>query len=59
VTLARDIDGVELRVPARGPLAQLKRYEDALDAVVCAWVGIQYLEGKARAYGDATSAVWA
>jgi predicted RNase H-like nuclease len=57
--LARDIDGVELRVPARGPLAQLKRYEDALDAVVCAWVGIRYLEGKACAYGDTTSAVWA
>jgi predicted RNase H-like nuclease len=57
--LARDIDGVELRVPARGPMAQLKRYEDALDAVVCAWVGIQYAGGKARAYGDETSAVWA
>lgn len=57
--LARDIAGIAFRVPALGPLAQLKRYEDALDAIVCAWVGIQYLAGRVRAHGDATSAVWA
>lgn len=36
----------------------LKRYEDALDALVCAWVGCQYVEGTAVAYGDDSSAIW-
>lgn len=39
-------------------LAHLKRYEDALDAVVSAWVGVQYLKGSAVPFGDADSAVW-
>jgi len=41
-----------------GSLSGLKRYEDALDAVVCAWVGVRYLEGAARALGDDTAAIW-
>lgn len=36
----------------------LKRYEDSLDALVCAWVGAKYLEGEAIVYGDDTAAVW-
>lgn len=35
-----------------------KAYEDRLDAVVCAWVAISALEGRARAYGDEISAIW-
>ena len=50
------IAGVAMRVPSRGPL---KKYEDALDAVVCAWAGIEYLDGRALAHGDDTAAVWA
>lgn len=38
--------------------SNLKRYEDAIDALVCGWVGIQYLQGKAKAYGDETGAIW-
>ena len=57
--LAADVDGVALRVPSGGPLAQLKRYEDALDAAICAWVGIEYLAGRAMPHGDHESAVWA
>jgi predicted RNase H-like nuclease len=45
-----------LSLPA--PRRQLKAYEDALDAVVCAWVGICVLEGRAIALGDADSAIW-
>jgi len=41
------------------PLAHLKRYEDALDALVCAWVGSRFLAGEAMAFGDADSAIWA
>lgn len=39
-------------------LTHLKRYEDALDALVCAWVGARYLAGCATAYGDHTAAIW-
>jgi predicted RNase H-like nuclease/uncharacterized protein YuzE len=35
-----------------------KAYEDMLDAIVCAWVGICALEGRARPFGDAESAIW-
>lgn len=36
----------------------LKAFEDRLDAVVAALVGAMALDGRARPYGDATSAVW-
>jgi predicted RNase H-like nuclease len=57
--LADVIRGGAFRVPSNGPLAHLKRYEDALDALICSWIGIEYLDGKLRAHGDATAAVWA
>jgi len=57
--LAAQIAGGALRVPTRGTLAALKRYEDALDALICAWIGTEYLAGRVRAHGDATAAVWA
>ncbi len=36
----------------------LKRYEDALDALVSAWVGIQHIEKRSHAYGDQLAAIW-
>jgi predicted RNase H-like nuclease len=51
--------GIVLPRPDTIPtLAALKRYEDALDAIICAWVGIRYAEGVAIAFGDATAAIW-
>lgn len=44
--------------PAESRGWELKAFEDQLDAVVCAWVAIEVLEGKAAAYGDDVSAVW-
>lgn len=44
--------------PACPNLAALKRYEDALDALVCAWVGCRYLDGDVTAYGDDDAAIW-
>lgn len=38
--------------------SRLKRFEDALDALICAWVGARFLEGSAVAYGDEDAAVW-
>ena len=46
-------------VPYTGTFNSLKRYEDTIDALVCAWVGASYLEGRARAFGDCrTNAIW-
>lgn len=61
--LRRSISDVGLPLPTAreardmAPSA-LKRYEDALDALICAWVGIQYLEGRCAPYGDDTCAIW-
>jgi predicted RNase H-like nuclease len=50
---------IGLQIPANvATLAALKPYEDALDALICAWVGICCLEGRAVAYGDNQSAIW-
>ncbi|HET8541006.1 MAG TPA: DUF429 domain-containing protein [Anaeromyxobacter sp.] len=53
------IDGIDLPLPrAAPPHGRMKRYEDALDALLCAWVGIEFLEGRALPYGDPDAAVW-
>jgi predicted RNase H-like nuclease len=56
-----EIDAVTIELPpadAVRSLSSLKRYEDALDALVCGWVAAQFAADKVRAYGDATAAVW-
>lgn len=59
--LERHISGVRTLMPLPSDFtatSQLKAYEDALDAVVCAWVGICVLERKAEPFGDLDSAIW-
>ena len=59
--LAQEISGIPAflpNYPYGGTLTSLMRYEDALDALVCAWVGARYFEGSAIAYGDANAAIW-
>ena len=59
--LKKQIMGVAHWLPAAQSFeraAQLKGYEDALDAVVCAWIGCEFLAGRCVAYGDAKSAIW-
>ncbi|MBY5801151.1 DUF429 domain-containing protein [Rhizobium leguminosarum] len=56
------IQGVKDALPSPSPDVrghELKAFEDALDAVVCAWVGACVMDGRARAYGDRESAIWA
>ena len=56
-----EIEGVSLALPTASTvpsLSSLKRYEDALDALVCGWVAAQFAQGNAIPYGDATAAVW-
>ena len=57
--LAAQITGTPSRIPSTSTLAELKRHEDAMDALLCAWLGTRYLAGRARAHGDDTAAVWA
>lgn len=44
--------------PFEAPSWQMKAFEDMLDAVICAWVGICAFEGSAVPFGDETSAIW-
>lgn len=53
--LARTICG---GLPRVSPRTHLKSYEDALDALICAWIGIEYLADRVRAHGDGTAAIW-
>ena len=59
--LEGEIAGVATALPRLGLDAsgvKLKAYEDTLDAIVCAWVGICAIEGKAKPFGDENSAIW-
>ena len=59
--LKSEIDGINLAIDPQIDSASfdaLLPYEHALDALVCAWVGIRFLEGKATPYGDSYAAIW-
>lgn len=57
------ISKIDIPLPTKSdlenyPSTSLKRFEDAIDALVCGWVGIKYLEGDAMSYGDESAAIW-
>jgi predicted RNase H-like nuclease len=62
--LDKRIDGVADWLPSAKAFiknratSRLKGYEDALDAIVCAWIGCEFLAGRCVAYGDEASAIW-
>jgi predicted RNase H-like nuclease len=59
--LGKEISDITLSLPddlVQQPFSHFKRYEDVIDALICGWVGIQYLQGNAKAYGDDTGAIW-
>lgn len=59
--LTKKLGPSDLPLPAETQirsLSQLKRYEDALDALVCAWVGTCYIEGSVDGFGDETAAIF-
>ena len=39
-------------------LASLKPVEDMLDGLICAWIGIEHLEGQTLGLGDDIAAIW-
>jgi len=59
--LRRHIDGIDLPLPTRPQersFQYLKRFEDAIDALVSAWVGVEFLQGTALPLGDGAAAIW-
>ncbi len=59
-SLDREVSGVAEAlqpVDEHSSTLRLKAYEDMLDAIVCTWVGICVLQGKATAFGDAESSI--
>lgn len=59
--LGRVFSGAALSIPREEDvttLSRLKRYEDALDALVCAWVGLRFANGAAVPYGDESASIW-
>lgn len=55
------ISGIPDFIPAPSEvrtLASLKPVEDMLDGLICAWVGIEHLEGRTVGLGDDTCAIW-
>ena len=60
-SLDAHINGIPDFIPAPSELktlASLKPMEDMLDALICAWMGIEHLEGLTTGLGDATAAIW-
>lgn len=59
--LSQHIDAIDLPLPQPSEvkaLSALKPLEDCLDALVCAWVAIEHLQGRTQALGDTTAAIW-
>lgn len=57
--LSRHISSLPQIVPAKiTTLSAIKRYEDALDAAVCAWIGVCYAEKQIEGFGDEDAAIW-
>ncbi len=57
--LKQQIAGIPLVAPPPGSgNTELKRFEDAVDGIVCAYVGTRFLEGRCESFGDHTAAIW-
>jgi predicted RNase H-like nuclease len=59
--LEGEIAGVKaaLPLPSQGASGVVRKsYEDTLDAIVCAWVAVCALEGRAVPFGDESPAIW-
>jgi predicted RNase H-like nuclease len=57
--LSHEIAGIDFEIPGTSNrFSDLKPIEDKIDALVCAWVGILVLGGKAVPYGNEEAAIW-
>ena len=60
-SLEAHISGIPKFIPEPSEvatLASLKPVEDMLDGLICAWIGIEHLEGRTVGLGDHTAAIW-
>jgi predicted RNase H-like nuclease len=59
VALEGEIGGLGFEPPVNfDSFAELKPYEDAMDALICCWVGACFGEGRAQPFGDEDAAIW-
>ena len=57
--LSAEITAIDLKLPVSfSNLAPMKVYEDTLDAIISAWVGMKFFLGEAEAFGDENAAIW-
>ncbi|MDW7661693.1 MAG: DUF429 domain-containing protein [Bacillota bacterium] len=49
---------IELNLETHYTQAQLKGYEDAIDSVICALIGIDYIMGNIIGYGNNEGTIW-
>ena len=59
--LDEHINGIPDFIPAPSEvttLVSLKSVEDMLDGLICAWIGIEHLEGRSVGLGDHSAAIW-
>lgn len=57
--LRKNLGEFELDFPSGfSSLTSMKPFEDRLDAVISAWVGLRYFEGHAEPFGDDHAAIW-
>lgn len=57
--LSEIIKKIDLAIPQNpDEFSKLKPIEDKIDALVCAWVGIKVMEGRAMAIGDKEASIW-
>jgi predicted RNase H-like nuclease len=59
--LARLKREIDIDLDVGGNIATLggwKAWEDVIDAIVCAWVGLEWAAGRTTAFGDELAAIW-
>jgi len=59
--LGKYVGAIDVPLPKsleRWTFARLKRFEDAIDALVCAWMAAEFLCGETRALGNDKAAIW-
>lgn len=52
------LSGIELAIDTAAGPGELKKVEDIIDALVCCWVGAQWLDGAAEPFGNEQAAIW-
>ena len=59
--LKSEIENIPLSLPASSSiqtLSELKKYEDLIDALICAWVGALFLREDAEPIGQEGGVIW-